>query len=309
MPPCDRAVDSISPALDKHDSARGKVDRGDLAAGQWDASRAISVSQGARQFRPLRPAEPLAVYDLRYRASIGRPKLAHGVRKVTKMLDNSGRNLLEKREQLVANAGAQKPRVPVGWIVRVGDAVPFDVRRDVGAPGAHERPNELRRSRGKPPEPGGSGPPDEANQHRLSAIVGVVPGRDEAMLGADAIAALLASSSERFVERMVPSLTRAGHQVRSRSDLDIRRGERHAELLRESARERELVGGGGAQAVVHAVGGDTHAKTRGKLRHHVEQGHRIGAAGDGHEYEGPRLEEALVDDRAFGEIRERWRGR
>jgi hypothetical protein len=90
MPPCDRAVDSISPALDKHDSARGKVDRGDLAAGQWDASRAISISQGAAQFRPLRPAELLAVQNFGDRASVGRLELAHGVRKLTKMLDNSG---------------------------------------------------------------------------------------------------------------------------------------------------------------------------------------------------------------------------
>src|SRR5712675_2026792 len=161
MPPCDRAVDSISPALDKHDSARGKVDGGDLAAGQWDASRAISVSQGTGQFRPLRPAEPLAVYDLWYRTSIRRPELAHGIRKVTKMLDNSGRNLLEKRKQLVPNTGAQKPRVPVGGIVRVGDAVPFDVRRDVGAPGAHEWTNQMRRARGEHREPGRSGPSEE----------------------------------------------------------------------------------------------------------------------------------------------------
>src|SRR5882724_9620156 len=103
MPPCDRAVDSISSAFDKHDLARGKVDRSNLSTRERHPSSTISILQGPREFRPLRSSETMPLQDVGHDLRSDLPKLAHRIRKVTKMLDNSGRKLLEERQRLAAD--------------------------------------------------------------------------------------------------------------------------------------------------------------------------------------------------------------
>ena len=91
MPPCERAVDFISLAFDKHDFLGGKVDGRDATAGQRDASSAILVFERARERQPLSPAETMPVDGRGYDLFRGPEELDGGVRKVTEMLDNSRR--------------------------------------------------------------------------------------------------------------------------------------------------------------------------------------------------------------------------
>jgi hypothetical protein len=135
---------SISPGLDKHDFARGKVDRGRSAAGEGYASLAVSIPERACQFRPLCPTEPLTLQNVGDRPGFGRRKFAGRVRKVTKVLDNSGRQFAEQWKKLTTNPGPQKSRILVGRIVRMRDAMTGHVGLDVRSPGANERPNEIR---------------------------------------------------------------------------------------------------------------------------------------------------------------------
>src|SRR5882724_4397947 len=132
MPPCDRAVDSISPAFDKHDFAGGKVDRSNLSTRERHPSATISILQGPRKFRPLRSSQTMPVQDLGHDFRSEFLKVAHRVRNVTKMLDNSGRKLFEERQGLAADPRAQETRIFVGRIVCVRDAMAFEMRDDVG---------------------------------------------------------------------------------------------------------------------------------------------------------------------------------
>src|SRR5215471_2896175 len=107
MPPRDRGVDSISSGLDKHDFTRGKVDRGNLPAGQWNARSAVSMGEGAGELGPLGSPESMTIDHIGYGGIARKMRISCRIRKVTEMLDNSGRELGEQRQKLAAHAGAQ----------------------------------------------------------------------------------------------------------------------------------------------------------------------------------------------------------
>src|SRR6266498_3419740 len=143
MPPWDRAVDSISSSLDKHDCSRRKVDTGNLSSCEGDADSSVSLGQGARQRGALRPAERVTLEEERDRLGARGGLRGARVCKLTQMLDNSRGELGEQRQDLATHTRPQKTGIAVGWIIGEGNMMPFEVSHDIGPPGANQRPNEV----------------------------------------------------------------------------------------------------------------------------------------------------------------------
>ena len=64
------------------------------------------MGKGAGELGPLGSAESMTLDDLGYGGITRKMRLASRVRKVTEMLDNSGRKLDEQRDELVTHASA-----------------------------------------------------------------------------------------------------------------------------------------------------------------------------------------------------------
>jgi hypothetical protein len=180
---------------------------------------------------------------------------------------------LEHRDELAADACAQKARIGVRRVERVRDRVPSDVRQDRGFSRPHERANEGRVPGGENGEPRGRRAAKEPHEHGFGAIVGVMGGRDERGARRD----------RRSEERRTPGVARARLQIPPRRHIHCRAGEGDAQPFRERARRAELGGGLLAEAVVHAVGDQTEggraaAAFVAQVRENVEEGHRIGAS-------------------------------
>src|SRR5260221_7687206 len=111
MPPWERAVDSISLGLHKHDSTRGKVDPGDLPTRQGYTSPWIPALQGPGQRRPVGPPERMAFDNSGDEVCVTHLSFDGRVCKMTQMLDNSRGQLGQQGENLVADAGPQKSGV------------------------------------------------------------------------------------------------------------------------------------------------------------------------------------------------------
>src|SRR5258706_12960902 len=180
MPRWGRAVDSISPAVDKHDLAGGKVDRLNLSAGHRHPHPTILILQGSREFRPLRPPESVTIQEVGDDHRTERLKLTRRICKVTKMLDNSGREKLEKRHRFATDPRAQEARVLGRGSVCVWEVVAIDVSDHVGTPSTNEGPNEAIGSRRKNRETERARSSKQTHQHRLGAIAGGVTVPDEA---------------------------------------------------------------------------------------------------------------------------------
>ncbi len=208
------------------------------------------------------------------------------------MLDNSGRKVDEQGQELAANASADETRVAVRGIVRVRDSMASNVGQDVVSLRANERADQMRRSRRQHSEPDRARATKQTDEHRLGAIVCVVARRNVASF----------FRSDSGLEREVAGFAGAGHQVRTRSHLDLGRRKRHAELGSETPNESKLLGRFRAQTMIDAVRRETRAHARCELREHVKKRHRIGAARNGDENEVSLPKKMLVDDGALGDL-------
>src|SRR5690606_11642750 len=98
-------------------------------------------------------------------------------------------------------------------------------------------------------------------------------------------------------EGLVAGVSRGGLERSLARDADLEGDETKPALLGLGAYERDLVGRLRAQPVVHARHDEGEAQLRREAVHHVQQGHRVGAAGARDQHPLAAVEEPPLADR------------
>jgi hypothetical protein len=205
----------------------------------------------------------------------------------TEVLDHARVEALERRQQLVAHAGAQVARVAVRRIDGVGEVVAGDVGVHVAAARAMKRADPVTVLRRQHTEALGAGAPEQPNEQRLGPVIGMVAGGDP--IGAD--------SGCGGTQGIPSSHPRPRLEVSPWLQRDFRAGERHIERPRKGLGQVELVCRLGAQAVVDAVGEEAESVAAAEQGEHVHHGRRIRTAAHGRKHESATRDEPVFTER------------
>ncbi len=205
------------------------------------------------------------------------------------MLDHSRGELLEEREHLAPHPCPQEPRIGVRRILGERNSVAFDVSDDIGAPRVNQRAEAIFAPGGQDGQTSGASTSEQAQEHRLRTIVGVM-GRDEKR-GPELLA--------RALESAVPKLPRPRLEIRARIDLHPLAPKRNTPSARELGCQLELCVCLDAQAVVDATCEQREPDALRENGQNVQQRHRIHSTRHAQKQRRTRFDVALVPQAAL----------
>jgi hypothetical protein len=185
------------------------------------------------------------------------------VGKAVEMSDDARGKGLEERKEIVSDAGAEEPRVDIGGVGGERDFVAPIVDVDVPSARPDERTDKIAMPRGEHGETERAGATQQAKQHRLGAVVGVVRGRD----------ARSSCSNGRVAKGLQSGRAGPSLEVSAWPDPDVRAVEGDAERDGKALRIIELACGLRAQPVIDAVGDEIVAELGTEVGEDVEQSH------------------------------------
>jgi hypothetical protein len=162
----------------------------------------------------------------------------------------------------------KKTRVTVGRVVAVIEPVPLQVGLHIRAARPDHRAEPRARQGGQDRQAARARPAQEAEQHGLGSVVGVVRGRDES--GAHGRGGLL--------ERLVAGLARPRHQVATRGQRDSRAAELDPLAICKRLGEIELGARFRPEPVVDAVGMNREFQSGRQPREHMQERLRVATA-------------------------------
>src|SRR5713226_8645096 len=181
---------------------------------------------------------------------------------------------LEEGQHVVADAIAQKTRIPIARILHPGQAARPEMGFDVGPARLEQRPDQEAADRRDPGKPARARALEEPHEHRLRLVVG-------GMRGGDALGAHALGHGSKSAVSSAPGLgleTFPGRLPTHRNPLDVAG---HMKIGGQTLHGGLLGIGLGAEPVVHVDEMDGHVELAGEAREHVGQRDGIGAARDG----------------------------
>ena len=258
---------------------RPRSQRGPASEAARDLTQDLGGDRARQRAQGFEPKRRAAVAPYRQPIELGARRLverAHGLARQGSHAHERGRDLGvvrigEEREQLVADAIAEKLRIPVGLVLDPRKPRALELGLEGGPAELDERADDRPAHRRDSGQAAHARSLDEPHQHGLGLIVGGVSDCDT--LGADSRGALL--------ERRVPRRPRRGFEGALSIDRDRRDVNENAEPRAELPDEVGVGGRVGAQLMVHMQDVKPELPRRGQAQEEMEQRHGVRAARDG----------------------------
>ncbi len=208
----------------------------------------------------------------------------HLVGEGVEVFHDPGRQGHEVRQQVEPYPDTEETAIGVGRVGRVLDAMSREVTQDFCLTHPHQWPDKPTGARRQDGQSAGTRAPQQAQQERFRAIVGVVGSGYVRRTG----------GLSGTLERPITGRTSARLQISALLDGDARDRKGHLMALGQQAGEAELGHGVRPQSVVHTMSTDGQPELRTETAQGVQQSERIATTGDRHQHVSTALEATLL---------------
>jgi hypothetical protein len=200
------------------------------------------------------------------------------------VLYDTGVQPFEEWDEFEPHPRPKKAWIAVRGIAAKWNAVTPNVSLDVGPSRAEHGANPVAVEDWKDAQVPRARAPEDAHEHGLGSVVGMMPSRDS----------LCAGERGGGSQGLPPSGPRARLQVAARRDDDPRPIEWHLEGTREGLRQVQLSRSLDPEAVVDPVSEQPECPFAAEQAEDMEQRHRVGSAADRNEHRRASADESVV---------------